>query len=899
MLDRILNEIRFRVRALFRRSRMEQELDEELRFHLEREAQKHRQTGLAPEEAARRARAAFGSVSGIKDDSRDARGLVWLETTVQDLRYALRGLRHRKIFAAGVVLTLGLGIGANATMFGVVDRVLFRAPPTMRHPDQVHRLYRHRLDDGGEPRIDRNYSVASWQDLVRDTRSFSQIAAFQTRRLALGEGDEVQEMPVTLASASFFDFFEARPHRGRFFTTLEDSLPAGQPVVVLSHSYWLTKFGGRNVIGQPLRVERTVSTIIGVAPPGFVGMSDQGVPAAWIPITNYAFAMRGNRYPGSYNWTWLELIARRAPGVAREAAEADLTAAFQASWRRAAQQDPGWGTPEDARVRAQLGPVQLQRGPQAGPEAKVATWVSGVALIVLIIACANVANLLLARAVSRRREIALRLAIGVSRARLVRQLLTESLLLAALGGVAGLALAQWGAGSLRRWFLTGSVDVPVLTDTRTLVFTVVIIGLTALLTGLVPALHAARGELADALKTGGRDGGSYRSRLRPVLLVIQCALSVVLLVAAGLFVRSLDQVRNYRLGYDPERVVYAFVNGRGLRPTPAEQAALNQRILEAARAVPGVTHVSLAASVPFWSNEGRGLFVAGVDSINRRGRFILQAGTPEYFATMGTRILRGRAFGETDREGTAQVVVVSEGMARALWPGRDPVGVECVRIGDPAAPCATVIGVAEEMRVRLFNDPREFSYYIPAWQYDGPLDPQLFARVEGDPASLVETLRRRVQAELPGSAYAVAMPLTDLVDPNLRSWKMGATLFTAFGGLALLLAAVGLYSMIAYDVAQRTRDLGVRLALGARGTGVMRLVVGGGLRLTLLGLVLGGLIAFVAAPRLEPLMFSQSPRDPLVLAVVAGLLLAVGAVASFVPGLRASRVDPVVALRAD
>ncbi len=899
MLNRILSEVRFRLHALFRRERLERDLDDELRFHLEREVEKHRQAGLPPEEAERRARAAFGSVSGYKDDSRDARGLAWLETTLQDLRYALRGLRNRKAFASGVVLTLALGIGANATMFGVVDRVLFRAPPTLGEPDRIHRLYRHRLGFDGEPRVDRNFSVAIWQDLRRDTKSFSDLAAFQTRRLALGEGDDVQEMPVTLASATFFDFFDARPHRGRFYTTAEDSLPAGQPVVVLGYAYWLTKFGGRDVIGQPLRIDRTVSTIIGVAPPGFVGMSDQGVPAAWIPITNYAFAVRGNRYAGNYSWTWLELIARRAPGIERERAEADLTAGFQTSWRRAATQDPGWGTPESVRVRAELGPVLLERGPQAGPESKVAAWVSGVALIVLIIACANVANLLLARAVSRRREIALRLAIGVSRARLVRQLMTESLVLAALGGVAGLALAQWGAGTLRRWFLQGALDVPVLSDPRTLLFTGLTIGVTALLTGLVPALHAARGDLADTLRTGGRDGTAQRSRLRPALLVIQCGLSVVLLVGAGLFVKSLDHVRRYRLGYDADRVLYALVNGRGYRPTPAEQTALNQRMLEAARTLPGVSHVTLAASVPFWSNEGRGLFVPGVDSINRRGRFVLQAGSPEYFATMGTRILRGRAFDETDREGTAHVVVVSEGMARAIWPDSDPVGVACLRIGDPAAPCATVIGTAEEMRVRNLTDAREFSYYIPAWQYDGPLDPQLFVRVEGDPSSLVETLRRRIQAELPGAAYAVVMPLTDLVDPNLRSWRMGAALFVAFGGLALLLAAIGLYSMISYDVAQRTRDLGVRLALGARGPGVLRLVVGGGLRLVLLGLALGAVLAFLAAPRLEPLMFSQSPRDPLVLVAVAGLLLVVGIVASFVPGLRASRVDPVVALRAD
>ena len=299
---------------------------------------------------------------------------------------------------------------------------------------------------------------------------------------------------------------------------------------------------------------------------------------------------------------------------------------------------------------------------------------SGVAAIVLIIACANVANLLLARAVGRRREIALRLAIGVGRARLIRQLVTESLVLAVLGGALGLMLAQWGAGILRRWFLPDDVGASVLTDMRSLLFTAGVIAVAALLTGLVPALHAARGEVGDALKSGGRDGGDQRSRLRPVLLVVQCALSMLLLVGAGLFVRSLRHVEGFRLGYDAESILFARVNGRGYRPTPAEQVSLNQRMVDAARALPGVTRVALAASVPFWSNEGRGLFVPGVDSVDHRGTFIMQAGTEDYFATMGTRVVRGRAFDERDREGGPRVVVVSEGMARVLWPGKDALG---------------------------------------------------------------------------------------------------------------------------------------------------------------------------------------------------------------------------------
>jgi putative ABC transport system permease protein len=896
MFHRAWSELRYRLRALLHRRQFDRDMDSEMRAHLDLEEEKHLRAGLSPEDARRRARAAFGSLSATRDDARDARGFVFFDTMLQDLRYALRGLRRSKVFAFGVILTLALGIGANATMFGLVDRMLFRAPPGLIDPDRVHRLYVHRLDDG-ELRVDRNFSVPTWQDLLRETRSFDRIAAFQTRRFAIGEGDDVRELPVTIASASYFEFFDARPVRGRFYGAREDSLPAGEPVVVLGYAYWMAAFGGRDVTGQSLRIDRTVRTIIGVAPPGFVGMADQGAPVAYIPLSSHAYASRGSTYMGRYTWSWLEMVARRKAGVELAAAETDLTTTWWTTWRRMEAADRGWGSPESVKLRAELGPIHVGRGPQAGPESKVAAWVSGVAAIVLIIACANVANLLLARAVSRRREIALRLAIGVGRGRLVRQLVTESLVLAFLGGIAGLAMAQGGAGVLRRFFLPDDVGVPVLTDTRSLLFTLGTIAVAALLCGLVPALHAARGRAGEALAGRGVVGDS-RGRLRPFLLVLQCALSMVLLVGAGLFVRSLGHVEDFRLGYDVESVVYAQVNGRGYRPTPAEQVSLNQRMQDAARSLPGVTHVALAATVPFWSNEGRGLWVPGVDSVSMRGRFMLQAATDEYFATMGTRIVRGRAFDTRDREGTPRVIVVSEGMARVLWPGREAIG-ECVRISEPDAPCNTVIGVAEEARLRQLNDAREYSYYIPAWQYDNPMEPQLLVRVSGGAGPMVETVRRRLQQEMPGSAYVQAMPLSDLVDPSLRSWRMGATLFVAFGGLALVLAAIGLYSMIAYDVAQRSRDLGVRLALGARESGILGLVVMRGLRLVVVGLVIGGVIAFMLAPKIEPLMFSQSARDPVVLGVVAALLVVVGVVATLVPGVRASRVDPAVTLRSD
>ncbi|HEX6315808.1 MAG TPA: ABC transporter permease, partial [Gemmatimonadaceae bacterium] len=890
------NDLRYRLRALFRRDAMERELDQELQFHIEQETAKHLRAGLPPDEARRRARATFGGMEGVKDDTRDARGLVALETLAQDLRYAVRGLAAHPVFTGGVVLTLGLGIGANAAMFGIVDRLLFRAPPTMRAADRVHRVYVQYQGDS-EHRTIRNLSFPAYLDFVQHARTIEGFAAFQTRELPVGDGDQTRELPVTVASGSFFSFFDARPALGRFFDASDDSIPAGRNVVVLGHAFWQARFGGdRDVLGKSLRVGQTVCEIIGVAPEGFVGMTDQGVPAVYLPITAYAYSFRGPNYPSRYSWTWLELIARRKEGVSVAETRADLTASFVTTFRRMIEADPGWGTIEDRRPAAFPGPVQFERGPLARQDTQVARWVSGVALIVLLIACANVANLLLSRAVSRQREIAVRLALGVSRARLVRQLMTESVVLAAMGGMAGILVAQWGASILRGFFFSAEQTIAVSTDGRTLLFAAAITALVALLTGLVPALQAGRGDLAGALKAGAREGTYRRGRSRTVLLVLQATLSVILLVGAGLFVRSLQNIRDYRLGYDTDRIVMAAANMRGVRLNEAEMNALNERLLAAVREVPGVTHAALAASIPFWSNEGRGLWVPGVDSISRRGRFVLQAGSADYFPTTGTRIKRGRAFDASDRRGGPNVVVVSEGMARAIWGNEDAIG-KCIRIGADTAPCSTVIGIAEEMRTRSLTDEREYSYYIPSTQYDSEMYPQLFVRVQGDPAALADDIRRRAQRELPGAAYAMTMPLDRLVDPQRRSWEFGATMFLVFGGLALVLAAIGLYSLIAYDVAQRTQELGVRLALGASVPDVMRLVLSSAVRLVAVGILLGGGIALWGSRWMEGLLFRQSPRDPLVFLAVAATLIVVALVASSGPAFRASRVDPNIALR--
>lgn len=823
---------------------------------------------------------------------------------LEDLRYAVRGLKSRPGFTVAVVLTLALGIGANTAMFSVVDRLLFRPPPMLHDPALVQRVYLARSFRGKEF-TGGGVQYARYVDLTKDTRSFSRTATFTSRSLAIGEGTESREMQVGVVSAGFFGFFDAPPALGRYFTAAEDAPPNGSAVVVLGYGFWQTRYGGRqDVLGHTLRIGATLYTVIGVAPRGFAGLWPGQPPATYIPITSYGgelaanLRLRGETWWTTYHWTWASMLVQRKPGVSLAAATADLTAAYQKSYTAQAEADRGGMTPIAlARPHAIAASVLSERGPNQSSETKVATWITGVALVVWLIACANVANLLLARASRRRREIAVRLALGVSRARLATQLLTESLLLALLGGTAGVLVAQWGGALLRAALLRDTSGAAVVTDPRTLLFAGSAALLAGFLTGLAPIFQTRRADLTQDLKAGEREGAVHRSWTRAALLVLQGALSVVLLIGAGLFVRSLRNVQHVHLGYDADSVLVVDLQMRGMHLDSAQSVSLLRRLLGEVRTIPGVSHASRQVTMPFWSTWNVDVHVAGIDSVERLGEFDLNAVSGDYFATMGTRLLRGRSVGDQDVAGAPRVMVVSEAMARTLWPGREPLG-ECVRVGADTAPCTQVVGVAENIKSHsLGKDPGLF-YYLSTAQYN-PEVGGLFVRVTGAGSRFKETVRRRLQPLMPGAAYVTVTPLSEVLGNETRSWELGATMFTVFGALALVLAAIGLYSVIAYNVAQRTHELGVRSALGAQLGDLVRLVLTDGMRLALVGVVLGSIIAFVVGRWAQALLFEQSARDPAVFGGVAALLLAVAALACLIPARRAGRVDPMRALRSE
>ena len=886
-------------------------VDDELQFHFDMTVRELMAGGMNPDDAQREAERRFGDVQRTRerlttiDRSRVGRErrVEWWGAFAQDMRYALRGLRTKPWFALSVIVTLGLGIGANATMFSIVDRLLFRPPAYLAAPDRASRLYMARAGRGAsaEEFVTSFIGYRVYLDLKEGSTAFDLMTPFAVNSLAIGSGDATREMNVGMSGADMWKMFDAKPVIGRFFTDAEDVPANPTNVVVLSHAFWQTQFGGRNdAVGSKLDVGAAKYTIIGVAPEGFSGFSTVPV-VAFVPFSAAATAadMSSPNEPwySTYRMSWFEVFARRKPGVTPEAASADLSKAYVQSYTRQREKTPRLQAVERAKPHAIAGPVLVDRGPNEGKEAKVATWLIGVAGIVLLIACANVANLMLARALRRRREIAVRVALGVSRSRLVMQLITESLLLAVLGAIAGIAIAQWGGKLLGVTLLSDNNPLPsAFGDARLLLLASALALLSGLVTGLAPVYHAGREDVAAALKAGAREGTVQRSRLRIGLLIAQAALSVVLLVGAGLFIRSLMNVQALRFGYDGDRLLWVEIQDRGVTFDSVQNVNLRSQLLARSQAIPRVERAANGLTVPFWSTWNFNIFVPGVDSVSRLGNFNLQAGSADFFQTMGTRIIRGRGFTAEDRANSQLVMVVSEAMAKKLWPGQDPVG-KCVKMNADTAPCRTVVGMAEDVRRSAIGEV-DLHYYMPITQFHQSSG-GVFVRTRGPAADAAEEVRRTLQQTMPGTSYVTVTPLSKVIAPQMRSWKMGATLFAVFGGLALVLAAIGLYSVIAYNVTQRTHEMGVRVALGAQAKDVVSLVVREGLWIVVPGIALGAIAALAAGRWIAPLLFNVSPKDPPVLAVVIVTLLAVAVMASWLPAKRASRVDPNEALRSD
>jgi predicted permease len=810
------------------------------------------------------------------------------EAVLSDMSYAMRQLRRAPGFTITVLLAFALGIGANATMFGIVDELLFRPPAHVRAPNEIVTLVAGTAQGGFGQRTS-NYPVFA---AIRDHGSgFSQVAAVAALSVPFGRGDHAANLDGLLASASYFPLLGVVPERGRFFRADEDFAPIGAPVAVISYAFWQRQFSGSTgALGATLQLGDRQFTVIGIAPRDFTGVG-YAAPDVWLPISSGgAMQFLGKQWTTQSIATWLRIYARMKPGVPLAAAATDAMRVAREAAPDAFFTQSGWS------FRAQ--PLMTARGEETGASATIATLLGAMSLIVLLIACANVANLLLARGIRRRREMAVRLALGVTRRRLIEQLLTESVLLAALGGVAAIVVAHWGGVLVRRLLLGDLALTSSVLDLRVLAFTAVVALLVGVLTGLIPALQASRAEVFSTISAGGNRGGARRTRAHSALLAVQAALSLVLLIGAGLFGRSLLAVNAQRMGVDVDRVFIGSMNLRSIGRPASEADAVFTRALERVQGAPGIASAAIAATVPFGPSFGRDVGVMGRDSV-RHYTSMYNVVTPDYFRTLGASLLRGRDFADVDRESAPRVVIVNEMLARRAWGNENALG-RCVRVGNDSLPCATVIGVVENVRRQsIFEDSTNF-VYLPLAQARSWINARfIVARAAGDPAIVAETVRHAMQTAAPQLPFADVRLVKNqpVVRHETLPFRLGAVMLGVFGALALLLAAVGVYGVISYDVGQRTREIGVRMALGARAADVASLVMRDGLRLVAIGGVIGTAIALAAGRLVTPLLYETSPRDPAVLAGVALLLLVVATLACLVPARRAMRVDINTAIR--
>ena len=835
--------------------------------------------------------------------------LRWEDEMFQDLRYGARMLLKNKAFTFVAVLSLALGIGANTAIFSLLDAVLLKMLP-VKTPEQLVFLERSGVPQG--PKRSSNLSYAFFEQLRAQHEALAGVCTFASSpRVNVAVDGQAEVADVQRVSGSFFALLGVNALLGRTITEEDDKVPGGHPVVVISHHYWQRRFArDPAIVGKTIVVNGHPFTIIGVTPPDFFGVTVGEAPALWAPTMMYAQIMPGSSIEEFFNNPLQFVLARLMPEVTEQQASAVLTGLLQQSLlgERSSQlslekqqslQQQGIGlTPASqglSSLRAQFSePLRI---------------LMAVVGLVLLIACANVANLLLARATARRNEIAVRLALGASRLRLIRQLLTESILLALAGGVLGLLLAWWGSDLLLT--LVGSGRNPIFLkltlDARVLGFTTAASLLAGILFGLAPALRATGVELTPALKDSARSsGGSSRLGLGKMLVVAQVAFSLLLLIGAGLFVRSLEKLKSLDAGFKRENVLLVSTDPLMIGYQGRQIAELYQRLLGRIKAIPGVRSASL-------SRHGLLSEYASAGSVYIQGRAprpdentLLQGGKntphfcdvgPEYFETVGMTILRGRSFTAQDDENAPKVAVVNETFARYYFGDEDPIGRR-FGIGPGGSSQIEIVGVVKDTKYNSLREPALLTYYIPYFQYAGFWRDTTFQiRTAADPTRIIAAVQqavREVEANLP---LFNVKTLATQVDESLVQERLIGTVSSFFGLLSLLLAAIGLYGVMAYSVSQRTHEIGVRMALGAQRGDVLSMVLTQGMKLVLLGVGLGLAVSLAGTRIIASQLFGITPTDLVTFVGVPFLLLIVAVLACFLPAQRATRVDPLVALR--
>jgi putative ABC transport system permease protein len=899
----LIARVRSWLRVSSRRADFEREMQDEMRTHLELYQADLRRRGVPEEEARRRALAEFGSVRARREECRDAVGLRLLDELRGDVSYAFRLLRRSPAFTFVALLSLALGIGANTAIFTLIDAVLVKTLPV----DDPQRLFF--VDNSGGKSGGSSGPPYPCFEVLRDHNRFlSGIAAFNARMFKVSIDGVPERVRGQYASGSYFDVLGVGAAHGRLLTPADDSEPGrggpGGAVAVISDGFWTRRFGrDPAVLGKSVQVGTQWVTIVGVTPPGFLGLHAGAPLDITLPIMLVEQGLQSKQ-----SW-WLSVIGRLPPGASVEAARADLEVLWDTYLTDV-------GMPRDKRgYFSGIALVPAARGANALRQtyAEPLLIVMAIVGIVLFIGCANVANLLLARATARQNEMAVGVASGASRGRVVRRLLTEGVVLVSLGAGAGLLFARWGASFLVA-VLAGPTQRVVLEpsfDLRVLGFTAGVSVVTALLFSLAPALRATR---VDAAQPGAAGRTTTRNHLGRTLVVVQVTLSVVLLCGAALFLRTLHNLNRAPSGFDRDGVltmeVEATVPGRTVKPkTPAEYRADHARLgaiwtgfIERVREVPGVSSASVAAMNPL-SGWTRGVSMAIHDPVHgpEKGRGIsINQVTDGYFETTGIRLLAGRLFTPRDRAGSLRVAILNETATREYFGSESPLGRKVNFPGQYVQDEFEIVGVVADSRYKDLRTPDTRMSYLPLEQAIDPITGAVVAvRGPGDVTRLAPSIRAIATKTVPGGFVTGITTMEQIVEMSLVRERMLALLATFFAVLALILACIGLYGVMAYRVARRTREIGIRIAVGARQRSVVWMMVRETLLLVTIGAALGTLGSLAASRYIAGQLFGVTPRDPMAIAVALSVLAIVTMAAGYVPARHASRIDPVKALRAE
>jgi putative ABC transport system permease protein len=871
-----LSQLWRRLLFYLRRDRFDRELEEEMRFHLEMKAEENLAAGVSPEDARYAARRQFGNQTLLQEVSRDMWSFRYLETLAQDLRFCLRMMSKNPGFTAMAVLTLALGIGANTAMFSVVDAVLIRPLPYL-DAGRLAMIW----DDTGQTGESKFFSTpAEWHEWRRHNTVFTDIAATQPGNVTISSDGDPEELPGRKVTANLWTVLGVQPLLGRVFTEDEDT--QGARVAVISHALWQRRFGASpGVLGRKITLNDSPYEVIGVMPREFFFMPARDIDI-WVPTSFSARMLR------AFYWHDVHCVARLKPGVTLQQAKESMAAL-------------------NRRVTAHLKPSRTAVVTPLREDLAGKTRASLIALLcasaaVLLIACVNLANLLMSRGAARRREVAIRTALGAGRGRLIRQFLIESLALAGFGAIAGLALASPIMRFLETLTPETMATVRLALDWRVLAFSTGVAIAAGLTFGLMPALAASRVSLQEGLRDGGRGSSGARSHwFQHSLIVIETALAVALLTTGSLLLQTFQHLRRLDLGIQSDRLL-TFVTPLFRYPDFDKRVAFVNAELEKVRAIPGVVSAGAISRIPLTvTDQATFYLLAGQTNEEAREQVALsRVVSREYFATVGARLREGRFFDASDQKSESPVAVVNESFANRNYPGRSPLGArfQFGSWGDKAY-WYTIVGVVKEIRDRGVAEELKPTIYRLHEQADQSVDQPsgIVVRTSVEPASIVAAVRQAIWSVDKNQPVARVQTIEEIVARQLSVPSQGTTLLGAFALLALLLASLGLYGVLSYAVTQRANEIGVRMALGATSSDILLSFGRRGLALTLAGLGIGLVLSAIAARFMTTLLYGFQPNYLPTVAVVSLILLAVAALACFVPARRAANVDPLVVLR--